>query len=85
MNHYPEKVKEKLVSIISDMAQRHWIFSNHPGHDFMRQNTGKLSFSDTMRPSSDNSRSTSKYICIDTTTTNYSCSISHSCFFIFLS
>lgn len=49
MNHYPEKVKEKLNSIISDMADRHWIFSSNPGHDFMRQNTGKLSFSDTMR------------------------------------
>ena len=49
MNQFPEFVKEKLNSIISDMADHHWLFSNNPGHDFIRQNIGKLSFRDTIR------------------------------------
>ena len=31
------------------MADHHWLFSTNPGHDFMRQSIGKLSFQDTMR------------------------------------
>ena len=49
MNHFPELVNEKLNLIISDMADHHWLFSTNPGHDFMRQSIGKLSFQDTMR------------------------------------
>ena len=49
MNDFPTNLKEKLNSIISDMAEHHWLFSNNPGHDFMRQDLGKLSFYDTMR------------------------------------
>ncbi|MCI7060712.1 MAG: IS4 family transposase [Lachnospiraceae bacterium] len=49
MNDFPTNVKEKLNSIISDMAERHWLFSSNPRHDFMRQDLGKLSFYDTMR------------------------------------
>lgn len=49
MNDFSVNVKEKLNSIISDMSDHHWLFSNRPGHDFMRQNLGKLSFYDTMR------------------------------------
>ena len=49
MNDFPTNVKEKLNSIISNMAEHHWLFSNNPGHDFMRQDLGKLSFYDTMR------------------------------------
>ena len=49
MNDYPSNVKEKLNFIISDMANHHWLFANRPGHDFIRQNHGKLSFYDTMR------------------------------------
>ena len=49
MNDFPTNVKEKLNSIISDMADHHWLFSNNPGHNFMRQDLGKLSFYDTMR------------------------------------
>ena len=49
MNDYPSNVKQKLNSIIADMSEHHWLFSNNPGHDFMRQNQGKLSFYDTMR------------------------------------
>ena len=49
MNDFPTNVKEKLNSIISDMADHHWLFSNNPGHDFMRQDLGKLPFYDTMR------------------------------------
>lgn len=49
MNDYPSNIKEKLNFIISDVANHHWLFTNRPGHDFMRQNHGKLSFYDTMR------------------------------------
>lgn len=49
MNHYPEKVKEKLLSILKTMSESHWLFSKNPGHDFMRQDSGKLSFYDTMK------------------------------------
>ena len=49
MNDYPSKVKEKLNSIIKDMADHHWLFTNNPGRDFSRQHLGKLSFYDTMR------------------------------------
>lgn len=49
MNDYPSNVKQKLNSIISDMSEHHWLFSNNPGHNFMRQHQGKLSFYDTMR------------------------------------
>ena len=49
MNDFPEKVKQKLHSIIMEMSENHWLFSNNPGHDFMRQNTGKLSFYDTIQ------------------------------------
>ena len=31
------------------MSNHHWLFTKNPGHDFMRQNLGKLSFYDTMR------------------------------------
>ena len=31
------------------MSDKHWLFSSNPGHDFMRQSLGKLSFADTMR------------------------------------
>lgn len=49
MNDFPVKAKAKLNSIIDDMSKYHWLFSKNPGHDFMRQHSGKLSFSDTMR------------------------------------
>lgn len=49
MNNYSTNVKEQLNSIIMDMSNHHWLFSNNPGHDFMRQQSGKLSFYDTMR------------------------------------
>ena len=49
MNDYPEKVKEKLNFIISDMADHHWLFARNPGRDFMRQHVGKLAFDDTVR------------------------------------
>ena len=49
MNDYPEKVKGILDSIISDMADHSWLFVNRPGHDFTRQDVGKLSFRDTIR------------------------------------
>ncbi|WP_270376631.1 transposase [Mediterraneibacter faecis] len=49
MNDYPSNVKQKLNSIIADMSEHHWLFSNNPEHDFMRQHQGKLSFYDTIR------------------------------------
>ena len=49
MNDYPSNVKQKLNSITADMSEHHWLFSNNPGHNFMRQHQGKLSFYDTMR------------------------------------
>ena len=49
MNNFPSLVKQKLNSIISDMAEHCWLFSEHPGRDFSRQEHGKLSFYDTMR------------------------------------
>ena len=49
MNTCPENVKKKINSIIEEMSDKHWLFSSNPGHDFMRQSLGKLSFADTMR------------------------------------
>lgn len=48
MNHYPSEVKHKLDSILLNMADQHWLFTNNPGHDFSRQSSGKLSFYNTM-------------------------------------
>ena len=49
MNDFPSNVKQKLNSIIQDMSNHHWLFTNNPGRDFSRQHLGKLSFYDTMR------------------------------------
>ena len=49
MNEYPEKVKERLNSILRDMSENSWLFVTNPGHDFTRQDVGKLSFEDTIR------------------------------------
>ena len=49
MNDYPEKVKQQLNAIMADMSELYWLFANNPGHDFTRQNLGKLSFEDTIR------------------------------------
>lgn len=46
MNDFPTNVKQKLNSIIKDMADHHWLFTKHPGRDFSRQHLGKLSFYD---------------------------------------
>lgn len=47
--HTPEQVKSRIESILSDMSDQRWLFTSNPGHDFMRQEQGKLSFYDTMR------------------------------------
>ena len=49
MSNCPENVKRKINSIIEEMSDKHWLFFSNPGHDFMRQSLGKLSFADTMR------------------------------------
>lgn len=49
MTSKPELAKQKLESILNDMSSNHWLFSNAPGHAFMRQGLGKLDFYDTMR------------------------------------
>ena len=33
---------------MTEISEHHWLFSKNPKHDFMRQNTGKLSLYDTM-------------------------------------
>ena len=45
----PEKVKQKINDILNEMGERYWLFCNNPGHDFMCQNLGKLSFIDTLK------------------------------------
>lgn len=49
MHDYPSQVKEIFDSILKNMADHHWLYSVNPGHDFMRQNHGKLSFYDTVK------------------------------------
>ncbi len=49
MNQNPENVKEKINSILSHMEKYSFLFVKRPGHDFMRQYFGKLTFSDTMK------------------------------------
>ena len=49
MNEKPELAKKKIESILTNMAENHWLFTNDPGHAFMRQNLGKLDFYNTMR------------------------------------
>lgn len=48
MNQFPLKVKEKLDSLIQEMSEHYWLYTNRPGHDFTRQKNGKLSFFDTI-------------------------------------
>ena len=47
--HTPEQVKSRIESILSDMSDHRWLFTANPGHDFTRQEQGKLSFYDTIR------------------------------------
>ena len=49
MNNFSSEVKQKLDSIIQDMSDHHWLFTQYPGRDFSRQHLGKLSFADTIR------------------------------------
>ena len=49
MNNFSSEVKQKLNSIIEDMSNNHWLFTQNPGYDFSRQHLGKLSFADTIR------------------------------------
>ena len=49
MNNFSSEVKQKLDSIIQDMSDHHWLFTQNPGRDFSRQHLGKLSFADTIR------------------------------------
>ena len=49
MNQNVETVKQKINDTITEMSDHYWLFSNNPGHDFTRQNAGKLSFMDTIR------------------------------------
>ncbi len=48
MNNKPEDVKCKLESILKDMSDHAWLYSNGPSRDFTRQNYGKLSFYNTI-------------------------------------
>ena len=49
MTNLSELVKEKLNEIIQDMADHKWLFVTNPGHDFTREDCGKLSFQDTIK------------------------------------
>ena len=49
MNNKPELVKETLMNLLQDMSEHPWLYCNNPGHDFTRQESGKLTFIDTMR------------------------------------
>jgi hypothetical protein len=49
MNDFDANVYEKLDSIIREMSRNFWLYCANPGHDFMRQGLGKLSFYDTLR------------------------------------
>lgn len=49
MNTFPSEVKQKLNSLLKEMSDSHWLFTNNPHRDFSRQHLGKLSFYDTMR------------------------------------
>lgn len=47
MNTYPTQVKEKLFSLVDDIASVSWLYCTNPGHNFTRFK--KLSFADTMK------------------------------------
>ena len=47
MNDYPTLVKEKLYSLIDDIADISWLYCNNPGHNFTRNR--KLDFATTMK------------------------------------
>ena len=47
MNNYPLHLKERLFSLIDDMASVSWLYCMNPGRDFTRFK--KISFSDTMK------------------------------------
>ena len=49
MTNSSEIVKEKLNEIIQDMSDHKWLFVTNPGHDFTREDCGKLSFQDTIK------------------------------------
>lgn len=47
MDNFPTEVKEKLNSLINDIANVSWLFCTDPGHSFIRSR--KLDFANTMR------------------------------------
>lgn len=47
MDSYPIEVKEKLNSLIDDIANVSWVHRTDPGHNFSRSR--KLDFADTLR------------------------------------
>ena len=47
MDNYPTEVKEKLNSLIDDIANVSWLYCTDPGHNFIRSR--KLDFAHTMR------------------------------------
>lgn len=49
MADFSSNVKQKFNLLLSQMSENRWIYVNHPQSDFTRQDTGKLTFSDTMR------------------------------------
>ncbi|MGN1158471.1 MAG: IS4 family transposase, partial [Agathobacter sp.] len=47
MNNYPTLIKEKLYSLIDDIADVSWLYCTNPGHNFIRNR--KLDFATTMK------------------------------------
>lgn len=47
MDNFPTEVKEKLNSLIDDIANVSWLYCTDPGHNFTRSR--KLDFANTMR------------------------------------
>ena len=47
MTNYPTLVKEKLYSLIDDIADVSWLYCTNPGHNFTRNR--KLDFATTMK------------------------------------
>lgn len=49
MTDFSSNVKQKFNFLLSQMADNRWLYVKHPQSDFTRQNTGKLTFTDTIR------------------------------------
>ena len=49
MADFSSNVKQKFNLLLSQMSENRWLYVNHPQSDFTRQDTGKLTFSNTLK------------------------------------